>query len=141
MRKPITSASTATVVLGAMLTVVALVVLVRLNVEAREWRACGAPSGDAWHYALFNGKPGALECIGLAWDAGNVTTTTEPYAPASVPPPSLGPREYTGPDYGKVPCSEGGCAVYGPCPLGYPTVSDYNCTTPTIPPDQWPASP
>jgi hypothetical protein len=26
----------------------------------------------------------------------------------------------------------------GPCPKGYPTVSHFQCTTPTIPPDQWP---
>src|SRR6266568_2897517 len=29
----------------------------------------------------------------------------------------------------------------GPCPKGYPTVSHFQCTTPTIPPDQWPPNP
>jgi hypothetical protein len=29
----------------------------------------------------------------------------------------------------------------GPCPLGYPPASHFMCTTPTIPPEQWPQSP
>jgi hypothetical protein len=58
----------------------------------------------------------------------------------SVPPPSLGPGESLGPEYGKTDCVHGGCEVRGPCPLGYPPASHYMCTTPTIPPDQWPQS-
>jgi len=37
-----------------------------------------------------------------------------------------------------VPMSEQPSAS-GPCPLGYPTVSHFYCTTPTIPPEQWPS--
>jgi hypothetical protein len=111
----------------------------RLLLSWGTWSSCTRDGGSGFVLAFehLGAPPSMTDCALLQLAAPPATEPT----PASVPPPSLGPGEWVDSGYGKASCAEGGCTVHGPCPLGYPTVSHYDCTTPTIPPEQWPRDP
>jgi hypothetical protein len=128
------------------IAVVAAVVLfgVRLGLVWATWASCTGDGARSFVQTVEHlGPPSTVDCSAEA--LARPAPTTEP------PTTCEGYRERDHADY---TCDgtyfAAGSAIpddvpeylrppdSGPCPLGYPPASHFMCTTPTIPPDQWP---